>query len=82
MNSLEHVDPFYRHTVEALAQDLARLDHDRACAVLAEVREMVRAAWLRQELDKGRASGEPLDGQGVFADLLAEADADIETAKS
>ncbi len=42
---------------------------------------MLKKAWLRQEIQKGRESGTPLDEDEVFEQLLAEADADIEAAK-
>ena len=69
-----------REAVEAFATELARLDIATAHAVAAEARELIRAAWLRQQLQNARESGEPLDGDQVFDALLAEADADIAAA--
>ena len=43
---------------------------------------MVRAAWLRQEIQKGRDSGKPLDGEQMFDELLVEAEADIQASKA
>lgn len=72
----------YREAIEAFASDLAKLDSATAHAIAAEAREMVRAAWLRQEIQKGRDSGKPLDGEQMFDELLVEAEADIQASKA
>ncbi len=71
----------YRDAVEDFARDLSRLDEATARAVAAEAREMVRAALLRQEIAKGRASGTPIDEADVFDELLSEARSDVERAR-
>ena len=70
----------YSEAVQAFADDLALLDSALAHAVAAQAQEMVRLAFLRQEIEKARNSGPSLDGEQVFAELLAEADADIAAA--
>jgi hypothetical protein len=69
--------PKHANAVDAFASDLARLDSENAHAVTEAARELIQAAWLRQEIEKGRKSGDPLDGDEVFAELLTEAEADI-----
>ena len=73
-------NPKHADAVDAFAADLARLDAENAYAVTEAARELIHAAWLRQEVEKGRKSGAPLDGEQAFADLLAEADADLGTS--
>ena len=68
----------YSEAIEAFADALAKLDGATAYAVAAQARELARAALLRQEIQKGRASGEPINEDEVFGQLLAEAEADIE----
>ena len=71
----------YSHAIDAFARDLARLDSASAHAVIEEARELARAQWLRLQIRTGDESGEPLDGPTVMAELLAEADADIASAR-
>jgi hypothetical protein len=71
----------YSQAIEALANDLEKLDAASAHAVIEEAREMARAQWLRQQIRIGEESGEPLDGPAFMAELLAEADADIKAAR-
>ena len=52
----------------------------RAGLRLLEEHETKLAA-LRAALIEGEESGEPLDGPSVMAELLAEADADLEVAR-
>lgn len=77
------VDPYpFCEAMQALAQDLGKLDSASAHAVIEEARELARAQWLRMQIRFAEDSGEPLDGPAIMAELLAEADADIATVKS
>ena len=76
-NTIEH--PMSK-AIEALARDLAKLGVDDARAVIDEAREKARVRWLRQAIAEGDAS-ESLDGPTVMAELLAEAEADVEAAR-
>ncbi len=66
--------------IEALARDLEKLGADDARAVIEEAREKARVRRLRQLIAAGDAS-ESLDGPTVMAELLAEAEADVEAAR-
>ncbi len=70
----------YQDAIEALAEDLARLDSATAHAVIEEARELARARWLLNEIRLGEESGEPVDGPSAMAELLAEAEADIKSS--
>lgn len=76
MNETAH--RHYTQALEALTEDLKQLDSASAHAVIAEARELARAQWLRERIREGEESGEPLDGPTAMAELLAEAEADIE----
>ena len=70
----------YGEAIDALAQDLEKLDSASAHAVIEKARKLARAQWLRRQIQIGEESGEPLDGPSVMAELLAEADADLDAA--
>lgn len=67
--------------LEALTRDLEELDSSTAEAVIHEARRSARMLRRQQQLRDGEASGEPLDGPATMAELLAEADSDIQAAK-
>lgn len=66
----------YREAIDAFAAELARLESATAHAVAAEALKLAHAAWLRQEIDRGRQSGAALEEAEVFDRLLAESDED------
>lgn len=49
--------------------------------MIAEVRELARAQWLRQQIREGEESGEPLDGPSAMAELLAQAEAALKPGR-
>lgn len=66
--------------IEALVRDLQNLGEDDARAVIGEARENARIRRLRQLIAEGDAT-ESLDGPAAMAELLAEAQADVEAAQ-
>ena len=71
----------YSEAIEALARDLEKLDSAAAHAVIEKAHQWAHRQWLRHQIQVGEDSGGPLDGPSVMAELLAEADADIEASR-